>query len=82
MTQRPVLVVNNEFFLVPGNNPFANGGSAFTQNRFQVGVRQAITNSVSGRIYYLLQSVSLPPGWDTNQIIGISLSFKILNKTK
>jgi hypothetical protein len=82
VTRPPVLVVNNEFFLVPGNNPFANGGSAFTQNRFQVGVRQAITNSVSGRIYYLLQSVSLPPGWDTNQIIGISLSFKILNKTK
>lgn len=76
----PVLVVNNEFFLVPGDNPFANGGSAYTQNRFQVGDRQAITDSVSVRIYYLLQSVSLPDGWDTNEIVGISVSFKVRNK--
>ena len=78
----PVLVVSNEFFLVPGNNPFANGGSTYTQNRFQVGIRQPITDSVSVRVYYLLQSVNLPAGWDTNQIVGISLSFKILNKKK
>jgi hypothetical protein len=38
MTRRPVLAVNNEFFIVPGNNPIANGGSSYTQNRFQVGV--------------------------------------------
>jgi hypothetical protein len=82
MTRPPVLVVNNEFFIVPGNNPFANGGSAYTQNRFQVGVRQPITDSFSVRIYYLLQSVNLPAGWDTNQIIGISLSFRILSKNK
>jgi hypothetical protein len=78
----PVLVVSNEFFLVPGNNPFANGGSTYTQNRFQVGIRQPITDSVSVRVYYLLQSVNLPTGWDTNQIVGISLSFKILSKNK
>ncbi|MES2219772.1 MAG: DUF2490 domain-containing protein [Acidobacteriota bacterium] len=80
VTRPPVLVVNNEFFLVPGDNPFANGDSAYTQNRFQVGVRQGITDSVSVRVYYLLQSVSLPPGWDTNPIVGISLSFRARNK--
>jgi hypothetical protein len=26
MSRPPVLVVSNEFFIVPGNNPFANGG--------------------------------------------------------
>ena len=78
----PVVVVNNEFFLVPGYNPFANGGTAYTQNRFQVGIRQAFSDSFSARIYYLLQSVNLPHGWDTNEIVGISLSFKIRNKKK
>jgi hypothetical protein len=82
VTRPPVLVVSNEFFFVPGNNPFANGGSAYTQNRFQVGIRQPIKDSFAVRIYYLLQSVNLPDGWDTNEIVGISLSFKILNKNK
>ena len=77
MTRPPVLVVNNEFFLVPWNNPFANGGSAFTQNRFQIGVRQQVTDSVAMRIYYLWQSVNLPAGWDTNRIVGISLAFRV-----
>lgn len=80
-TLRPVLVVNNEFFIVPWSNSFAAGG-AYTQNRFQVGVRFPITDSVSVRPYYLLQSVNLPAGWDTNEIIGISLSFKVPRKTK
>jgi len=79
--QRPVIVVNNEFFVVPGTNSFSAGGT-FTQNRFQVGVRQAITDSVSIRPYYMLQSVNLPEGWDTNQIIGISVAFKVLQKRK
>ena len=78
---RPVLVVSNEFFLVPWSNSFAAGG-AYTQNRFQVGVRFAITDSVSVRPYYLLQSVNLPTGWDTNEIIGISLGFKVPRKVK
>jgi hypothetical protein len=26
--------------------------------------------------------VNLPAGWDTNQIIGISLALKVLNKNK
>jgi hypothetical protein len=46
MKRRPVLVVSNEFFFVPGTNSFAAGGS-FTQNRFQVGVRLPITDSFS-----------------------------------
>jgi hypothetical protein len=81
-TRPPVLVVTNEFFVVPGNNPFSNGGSAYTQNRFQVGVRQAITDSFSMRVYYMFQSVSLPAGWDTNEIVGISLAFRVPRKTK
>ena len=81
-TWRPVLVVNNEFFLVPWENPFANGGSSYTQNRFQIGVRLPITGSFSIRPYYMLQSVNLPAGWDTNEIVGISLAVKVLNKSK
>jgi Protein of unknown function (DUF2490) len=81
MKRRPVLVVNNEFFFVPGTNSFAAGGS-FTQNRFQVGVRLPITDSFSMRPFFLLQSVNLPTGWETNEIIGISLAIKVLNKNK
>lgn len=81
MKRRPVLVVSNEFFVVPGTNSFAAGGS-FTQNRFQVGVRLPITDSLSIRPYYLLQSVNLPRGWETNEIIGFSLTAKIFNKNK
>ena len=77
---RPVLVVNNEFFLVPWNNPFANGGS-YTQNRFQFGARLPITVSLSVRPYYLFQSVNLPTGWETNEIVGISLGYKISRKS-
>ena len=75
MTRRPVLVVNNEIFLVPGSNSFAAGGS-FTQNRFQFGVRLPITDSFAIRPYFLLQSVNWPTGWETNGIIGISLPFR------
>ena len=75
----PVLVVSNEFFVVPGSNSFAAGGS-YTQNRFQVGVRLPIVDTFSVRPYYLLQSVNLPAGWDTNQIIGISLALKVRRK--
>jgi hypothetical protein len=78
----PVLVVSNEFFIVPGYNPFANGGSSYTQNRFQVGVRLPIADSFSVRPYYLLQSVNLPSGWDTNEIFGISLALRIPGRTK
>lgn len=80
--RRPVFVLNNEFFIVPWTNPFANGGSIFTQNRFQAGVRLPIASSTSVRPYYLVQSVNLPTGWDTNQIIGISLAVKIARKTR
>jgi hypothetical protein len=82
MARRPVLVVNNEFFLVLGNNPFANGGSSYTQNRVQVGVRLPIADSFAVRPYFLLQSVSLPGGWDTNEIVGISVAFKARRITK
>jgi hypothetical protein len=80
MARRPVVVVSNEFFVVPGYNPFANGGGSYTQNRFQVGVRFPIADSFSVRPYYLLQSVKLPTGWDTNEIFGISLAFKVPRK--
>lgn len=78
---RPVIGVSNEFFLVPWTNPYANGGTAFTQNRFQVGIRLPINNSLSIRPYWMLQSVNLPPGWDTNEIFGLSLGFKVPRKT-
>jgi hypothetical protein len=29
-----------------------------------------------------LQSVNLPTGWETNEIIGLSVAVKILNKNK
>jgi hypothetical protein len=76
-TRRPVLVLSNEFFIVPWYNPFANGGSSFTQNRFQAGVRLPMTDSFSIRPYYMLQSVNLPTGWDTNEMFGISLVVKL-----
>jgi Protein of unknown function (DUF2490) len=81
MKRRPVLVVSNEFFVVPGTNSFAAGGS-FTQNRFQVGVRLPINDSFSIRPYFLLQSVNLPAGWDTNEIIGISLAYRVPRRVK
>jgi hypothetical protein len=81
-TRPPVVVVNNEFFLVPWNNPFANGGSAFTQNRGQVGLRVPVTDSFSVRPYFLWQSANLPTGWDTNRIVGISLAFKVPRKVR
>jgi hypothetical protein len=71
----PVLVVNNEFFVVPGTNSFASGGS-FTQNRFQVGIRLPMADFLSIRPYFMLQSVNLPTGWDTNPVFGASLGFK------
>jgi Protein of unknown function (DUF2490) len=76
-TRRPVLFVSNEFFIVPWYNPFANGGSSFTQNRFQLGVRLPIADSFSIRPYYMLQSVNLPAGWNINEILGISLAIKL-----
>ena len=81
MKRRPTLVVSNEFFVVPGTNSFAAGGS-FTQNRFQVGVRLPITDGFSVRPYYLVQTVNLAAGWETNEIIGISMAIKLRNKGK
>jgi Protein of unknown function (DUF2490) len=81
-TWRPAIVLSNEFFIVPWTNPFANGGSSFTQNRFQIGVRLPVNNSLSVRPFFLLQSLNLPPGWDTNTILGISLAFKVPRKVK
>jgi len=81
MTRQLVLIVNDEFFIVPGTNSFAAGG-AFTQNRFQAGVRLPITESLSVRPYYLLQSVNLPVGWETNEVVGISIGLKTLGKRK
>jgi len=77
-----VFVVSNEFFIVPWYNPFTNGRSSYTQNRFQVGVRFLISDSFSVRPYSLPPWVNLPAGWDTNEIVGISLAFKVPRKTK
>jgi hypothetical protein len=30
----------------------------------------------------MLQSVNLPTGWDTNEIVGISLAVKIRRRTR
>jgi hypothetical protein len=78
LTRRPVVVVNNEFFLVLGTNSFFSHQS-FTQNRFQAGVGLPISPSLSIRTYYMLQSIDVPAGWDTNHIIGISLNFRLRN---
>jgi hypothetical protein len=51
MKRPPVVVVNNEFFVVLGVNIFA-AGSDFTQNRLQAGVRLPITDSFAIRPYY------------------------------
>jgi hypothetical protein len=75
MKRPPVVVVNNEFFIVLGANSFA-AGSDFTQNRFQAGVRLPITDSFAIRPYYLRQSVHPPTGWDSNGVIGISLALR------
>jgi hypothetical protein len=75
MTRPPAVVVTNEFFIVPGTNSYASGGT-FTQNRFQLGVRVPVTGFVSVRPYYMLQSLNLPTGWESNGIVGISLAFK------
>ena len=76
MKRPPVAVVNNEFFIVIGRNSFASG-SNFTQNRFQAGVRFAITESLSIRPYFMRQSVHPPSGWDGNGVIGLSLGIRL-----
>jgi hypothetical protein len=81
VTRRPVLVVNNEFFLVLGTSSFFSRDS-YTQNRFQAGVRVPITTSFSIRPYYMLVSTTEATGWDTNPVIGISLAFRVQNKPK
>ena len=81
MTRRPVVVVSNEFFIVPGTNSFPIGGT-FTQNRFQAGVRLPISDFFSIRPYYMLQSVNLPTGWESNSILGISIALKVRDKSK
>jgi hypothetical protein len=81
MTRPPVVVITNEFFLVPWSNSYASGGS-YTQNRFQAGVRLPVGDQFAIRPYYMLQSVNLPGGWDTNEIVGISLAFKFTPKNK
>ena len=75
MKRQPVVVVNNEFFIVLGHNSFA-AGSDFTQNRFQAGVRIPITEFVSVRPYYMRQWVHLPTGWDGNGVFGLSLGLR------
>jgi len=67
MKRRPMLVVSNEFFIVPGTNSFAAGG-AFTQNRFQVGVRFVFHPAL------LLIAVGEPAHW-----LGDQRNYRHLN---
>jgi hypothetical protein len=75
VTRPPVLVVSNEFFIVPGANSFPSGGH-YTQNRIQAGIRLPIDNRVSIRPYFMVQSVNLPTGWRKNDVLGLSLGLK------
>jgi Protein of unknown function (DUF2490) len=79
-TTPPVLIANNEFFYVPGTNSFAAGGS-FTQNRVVFALLQPVNSWLALRPYYMIQSVNLPTGWQTNEIFGFSMAFKIPQKT-
>jgi hypothetical protein len=42
---------------------------------------QSVGLFVAYRPYYLLQSVNLPAGWETNQLVGISMAMKLFSKT-
>ncbi len=75
MTRPPVLVVNNEFFITLGTNSFAAGG-AFTQNRFQAGIRLPVADRIGVRPYFMLRSVNLTNGWETNSVVGFSLALR------
>lgn len=79
-TWRPVLIVSDEVFLVLGNNSFA-AGNAFTQDRLQFGARLPIMPWLAMRPYYMVQFLNLSSGWDTNEIFGLSMTFKIPMKT-
>ncbi len=63
MARRPVLVVTNEFFIVPGNNPFCQRrqqSTPRTASKWVFDCPSPIHFSV--RPYNLLQSVNLPGG--------------------
>jgi hypothetical protein len=75
MRRPPVLVVNNEFFINPGSHSFAAGGT-FTQNRFQAGIRVPVTDTVAVRPYFMLRSVKVNSGWETNSVLGLSLALR------
>jgi len=81
MKRPPVLVINNEFFIVPGANSF-NAGGKYTQNRLQAGVRFPITEFFAVRPYYMRVSVNRPTGWDSTNVIGFSVALKITGLQK
>jgi len=76
MRRPPVVIINNEFFVVPGRNSFSSN-SAYTQNRFQAGVRFSISESFAVRPYYMRQWVNPATGWDSNGVIGLSVAVKL-----
>jgi len=78
---RPTLSATNEFFLVPWDNPYSSGGE-YTQNRVQFAVRLPITKTLSVRPSYMLQSQNEPSGWNTNEVIGISVAYKIPRRAR
>src|SRR5262249_35049176 len=81
MTWRPVLVVSNEFFVVPGSNSFAAGGS-FTQNRFQVGVRLPIADTFVIQPFLFIKMRNPPRGVEKKKIFGFFFPFGVSKKEK
>lgn len=79
-TRPPVLIVTNEFFVVPGTNSFSAGG-AFTQNRVQFALRQPVNSWLVLRPYYMIQFANPATGWETNEIFGLSMTFRIPMRT-
>ena len=71
----PVVVMNNEFFIVPWTNPFANGGSSYTQNRFQIGVRLPIADSLPSGLTTSYSPLTYPrAGTQTKSLVSRSPS--------
>ena len=80
-----MLVVSNRvLYRSRKRDRFANGGSSYTQNRFQVGVQTAHRRFVFCSALLLSYSrVNLPQWLDTNRNSWcLALAFKLARKTK
>jgi hypothetical protein len=81
-TWRPVIGCEQRILPRPLVQPIRQRWHQLHPKPLPGGVRMPVTELVSVRPYYLLLSVNLPAGWDTNQVIGISMAFKVPRKTK